>query len=160
MIGEASPPTSRESRTSREGTLARVSTSFAESTLPSTNPARSLTLGLAAANSFITFAIATGSPCENATAVGPVKCAESSANGVPSAARRIKVFFTTLTSASIARSFFRRAVISKTFSPRYSATTVPRCAAMAAFNAATVSAFPILFTASVSPFPFQKIWTL
>jgi len=81
-------------------------------------------------------------------------------NGVPSAARRIKVFFTTLTSASIARSFFRRAVISKTFSPLYSATTAPRCAAMAAFNASTVSAFSFFFTASVSPFPFRKFWTL
>ena len=117
-------------------------------------------MGLAAANSFITFAIATGSPCANATAVGPVKYPESPSNGVPSAARRIKVFFTTLISASIARSFFRRAVISRTFSPRYSATTVPRCAAMATFNASTASAFPILFTASVSPFPFRKFWTL
>src|SRR3990172_624684 len=160
VIGDASPPTSRESSTSREGTLARVSTSFAERTRPSTNPARSVTFRLPAANSFIAFASATGSPWQNATAVGPVKCAERSPNGVPSAARRIRVFFTTLSSASIAPSFFRRAVISETFSPRNEATTAPRCAAMAAFNASTVSVLLVFFTASVSPFPFRKIWPL
>src|SRR5512146_1947645 len=144
--GDARPPANRPSSASRGGTCASVSTSFTPSTLPSKNPALRRIFGLPAANSFIALASAPGSPCVSATAVGPEKNSSSLPKSWPFAARRIRVFLVTRSSASPSRSFFRRVVISATVRPRNSATTAPFCAPIARRNASTVSALLLSFT--------------
>src|SRR3990170_736102 len=151
VMGDAIPPTSRERRTSLLGTSASASISFADNTFPSRYPAFSRIFWFPTENSRIAFASVTGSLIVVPMAVGPMKNSSSRENPESFAALRIRVFFTTLNSASTSRSLFRRLVISATVRPRYSASTVSFWPAMMPRIASTVSALLLFFTSFRPP---------
>src|SRR5262245_57782228 len=139
-IGACIVPSSFASNSSREGIEASAVTSFGEITAFSIAPARMTSFSLALANSLSTFAVATASG-EMPYTSGPFMCWDSPANGVPSTARRARVFLRTRRYTPDLRAFARNSVMRPTSRPRYSATTIALAFASCAETSATIAFF-------------------
>ncbi len=94
-ISDFSIPATFESMTSRDSSSARARASSAVRTLPSTKPPLITSAGSFRAASTRRLAVATTSPCTNATAVGPERRSSSPCRPASVAARRSRVFFAT-----------------------------------------------------------------
>src|SRR5689334_4985896 len=103
-------------------------------------PARMTSFSFALANSLSTLAVATASG-EMPYTSGPFMCWDSPANGVPSTARRARVFLRTRRYTPDLRAFARSSVIRPTSRPRYSATTIAFAFASCAETSATTAFF-------------------
>ena len=100
LIGACMLPKSFAMRTSRDGRDASASTSFASMTLPSTKPTFTTRISASASlfflmNSLMTFAGATASSFEDASAVVPFKCGTRSSSPSSFAAIVVSVFLMT-----------------------------------------------------------------
>src|SRR6266508_481456 len=120
MSGDATAASTWPRSRSSGGSVARVRASSCEMALPSRMPPRTSSTRVSRAESASALATATGSPSDsrNAIAVGPSSRARTGSAPAASAARRVRVFLTTVKRAPCSSSFVRSASICFIDKPR------------------------------------------